>query len=76
MKQIEGQICLDDYVIRINQGIAWKDFNEHCIHRGWLKAATETESSTWMCGFANKQPAKCWDDWIVCKEENCPLNNL
>lgn len=37
MKQIEGQICLDDYVIRIHQGIVWKDFNEHCIHRGWLK---------------------------------------
>lgn len=52
---------------------AFKIFNEHCKHRGWCRPETETEPATWMCGFAGKQLARGWSDWVPCTVENCPL---
>lgn len=57
----------------VAQNNSYTLFHEHCTHRGWLKPATETEPSMWMCSYAKGNLAKCWDDWAPCKEENCPL---
>lgn len=53
--------------------LSFDEFKEHCRHNGWTKPATETEPSHVMCSFNNRQNAKCWEDWIICSLENCPL---
>lgn len=70
--ECEGQISINDYQIVV-QNNGYANFHEHCNHRGWLKGATETEPAMYMCSYANRQNAKCWADWIPCKEQNCPL---
>lgn len=67
---MEGQISLSDYTFIVKDN-GYKAFHEHCKHRGYLKPATETEPSQWMCGYPNGKPATCWADWIPCKECNC-----
>lgn len=51
----------------------WEKYKEHCRHNGWTKGATETEPASVMCSYANKRNATCWEEWIPCNYENCPL---
>ena len=48
--------------------ISFKDLQANCKHQGWLK-----EGHIKMCSFKDRKPAKCWDDWQECTEQNCPL---
>ena len=70
------QMTIFDFIENPNevkQKSAWDLFHEVCSKRGWHKAQTETEPAKWMCGFNNCQNARCWGDWIECKEANCPI---
>lgn len=53
--------------------LQFEEYKEHCRHNGWTRGATETEPAAVMCSFNNRQNAKCWDDWIECNMDNCPL---
>lgn len=43
----------------------YKTFKAVCKHQMMWK-----EGKPW-CAFKNGHPAKCWDDWQECTEENC-----
>lgn len=54
---------------------AYDIFHEHCTHRGWHRQADEEKGITasWMCGYPEGKPARGWEDWVECTEENCWL---
>lgn len=54
---------------------AYAIFHEHCTHRGWHRQADEEKGITasWMCGYPEGKPARGWEDWVECTEENCWL---
>ena len=54
---------------------AYDVFHEHCTHRGWHRQADEEKGITasWMCGYPEGKPARGWEDWVECTEENCWL---
>lgn len=69
-KGIPGKKCKKNLK---KKSLEWSEFKEHCRHNGWTRGATETEPAAVMCSFNNRQNAKCWDDWIECNIDNCPL---
>ena len=48
--------------------ISFRDLQKSCRHQGWIKSGEIR-----MCSYKDRIPAKCWDDWQECKEQNCPL---
>lgn len=71
---MEGQLTIFDVPAASSFESVFAIFNEHCKHKGWLRGTDEEHpTATWMCGYANRQLAKCWDDWIPCTCDNCPL---
>lgn len=78
--ECEGQLNIFDVLENESQSdlnfeYAYMLFHEECIHRGYHRGATEEHPASWMCSWNNKQKAKCWEDWIECTINNCPLRS-
>lgn len=69
------QISLFDYANTITKrNVIYELLRDHyCSHASGYKRFEKDGPVVLACSFKNLRPAKGWDDWQQCKEENCPF---
>jgi len=54
-------------------GVSFETFKPYCNKQMAFRSFGKDQPAVAACSFKNERPAKSWDDWQPCSEENCPF---